>query len=359
MIFLTAIVLVTFAMCIGAIYRAIDIMSRGLDPLVVGRFLLNNIPYTLSYSVPISSLFATLLLFGRLSSDSEVAAMKSGGMSLWQIGSPLLLIALGLSAFCLYNNFYVYPKTEYENRQLIKGLGVEDPLKLLEEGKFIREFPGYMIYIGKKHGNQVKDLVVYELNKDSGEVTSTLRASSGTLSMDSGKEILTLDLEDVRMEVEQGKGTENTHYINVRHMPIRLDIAELTTRKKVSRKMKNMTATELFYQIRNAEIIHPLLTAKDAALVRCKQRVHLHGRICLAVAPAAFVLIAIPLGITSHRRESAVGMMMSLGIMFLFYLFIIVADTLDTKPSLYPWLIPWVAIIGTQIAGIVLMRRAD
>ena len=42
-------------------------------------FFLNNIPYTLSYSIPISVLFATLLLFGRLSADSELSAMKSGG----------------------------------------------------------------------------------------------------------------------------------------------------------------------------------------------------------------------------------------------------------------------------------------
>jgi lipopolysaccharide export LptBFGC system permease protein LptF len=72
-----------------------------------------------------------------------------------------------------------------------------------------------------------------------------------------------------------------------------------------------------------------------------------------------FVLIAIPLGIKSHRKESSIGMVMSLGIMFVYYLFLILSDTFDGNPSMYPWLIPWIPIVGGQIVGIVLLRRAN
>ena len=163
-----ALLLVTFAMCLGAIYKAIDVLSRGIDVGTVLRFFLNNIPYTLSYSIPISVLFATLLLFGRLSADSELSAMKSGGLSLWQIASPLILMALGLSVFSLVNNTLIYPNTQYANRSLLKNMGVEDPVKLLDEGRFIRDFPGYMIYVGKKEGSQIEDLVFYEISDEGG-----------------------------------------------------------------------------------------------------------------------------------------------------------------------------------------------
>jgi lipopolysaccharide export LptBFGC system permease protein LptF len=72
-----------------------------------------------------------------------------------------------------------------------------------------------------------------------------------------------------------------------------------------------------------------------------------------------FVLIAIPLGIKSHRKESSIGMVMSLGIMFVYYLFIILSDTFDSSPYLYPWLIPWVPVVVGQLGGFILLRRAN
>ncbi|RKZ05884.1 hypothetical protein DRQ32_11865, partial [bacterium] len=125
-VFAVAMLLITFAFTIGAIYKVIDIMAKGISIGIVGRFFLYNIPYSLAFSIPISALFSTLLVFGRLSSDSEISAMKSSGLSMWQISSPIVLIPLVLVGICLYNNCVVYPLTAYANRKLIKGMGVED-----------------------------------------------------------------------------------------------------------------------------------------------------------------------------------------------------------------------------------------
>lgn len=354
-----AIALITFAMVAGAIYKVVDIMSQGISAGIVGRFFLYNIPYTLSYSVPISALFSTLLLFGRLSSDSELSAMKSGGLSTWQIASPVVLASLVLSVFCLYNNSVVYPATEYANRKLIKGLGVEDPIKLLEEGRFIRDFPGYMIYIGKKRQNKVKDLVVYEVDEDSGKVTSTLRADSGMLSVDEAKTELRIDLYDVRIEMSDAGKADQSRYINARSFPVRVDFGKLTGDKKVDKKRKNMLLSELAYNIRNIDKVYPQLSAEDRSAQKSRYLVNMHQRFCLALAPFTFVLLAVPLGIKTHRKESSIGMIMSLSIMFIYYVFIIIADSLNSKPALYPWLIPWAAILIFQVIGVMLFRRAD
>ncbi len=360
--FCVSMLLVTFAMVAGALYKAVGIMSQGIGAGIVGRFLINNIPYTLSYSIPISALFSTLLLFGRLSADSELSAMKSGGLSTWQIASPLLLIATGLSALCLYNNCVIYPATEYSNRKLLKGLGVEDPVKLLEEGRFIRDFPGYLIYIGNKHRNKVKDLVVYEIDKDTGRATSTLRADEGMISMDDDKTELRIDLFDARIEVpdpEHPDSVSKTHFVNARKLPIRIDVSELVGRKEVSKKRLNMQLPELIYRIRHVADLNPMLNASDRAVLRSQDLVHTHQRLCLAMAPLTFVMLAIPLGVRTHRKESSMGMLLSLAVMFVFYLFIIVSDTLDSRPALHPWLFPWFAILGFQLTALLLFRRVD
>jgi lipopolysaccharide export system permease protein len=361
-VFAVAMLLITFAFTIGAIYKAIDIMARGIAIDVVGRFFLYNIPYSLAYSIPISALFSTLLIFGRLSADSEISAMKSSGLSMWQIASPIVLISLVLVGICLYNNCVVYPSTTYANRRLIKGLGVEDPIKLLEEGRFIREFPGYMIYVGKKSKNRVRDLVVYEVDRDSGEVTGSIRAGSGIMTADREQGVLKIDLFDVRIEIPDADAPGDTgrvRYVNARNYPIRLDFNELMGSSKVSKKRKNMTLSELAYRIRNVELENPLLQPEDRRIEHARNLVEANQRLALAMSPFMFVLIAIPLGITSHRKESSIGMVMSLGIMFVYYIFMILSDTLDKSPQLYPWLIPWIPIIGGQIGGFILLRRTN
>lgn len=361
-VFIVAMLLITFAFTIGAIYKAIDIMARGISMGVVGRFFLYNIPYSLAYSIPISSLFSTLLVFGRLSSDSEISAMKSSGLSMWQIASPVVLISLILSGICLYNNCVVYPSTTYANRQLLKGMGVEDPIKLLEEGRFIREFPGYMIYVGKKNKNRVRDLVVYEIDKETDEVTGSIRAGSGIMTADKEKAELKIDLFDVRIEIPDlnaPNDSSKTRYVNARNYPIRLDFNELMGNKNVRKKRKNMTIFELAYHIRNPETESTNLGEKIRKIEHSRYLVEANQRIALALSPFMFVLIAIPLGITSHRKESSIGMIMSLGIMFVYYIFMILSDTFDKNPSLYPWLIPWIPIVLGQIGGLYLMRRSN
>jgi lipopolysaccharide export system permease protein len=361
LVFSTAMLLITFAFTIGAIYKAIDIMARGLPASVVGRFFIYNIPYSLAYSIPISALFSTLLVFGRLSSDSELNAMKSTGLSLWQIASPVLLVSLLMVGFCFYNNFIIYPSTTYENRQLIKGMGVEDPVKLLEEGRFVRDFPGYMIYIGKKNHNKVRDLVVYEVDKKTGLVTLSVRAKSGILTADKEKGELKIDLFDVRIGIPDPKNPEDaskTRYANAKNYPIHLDIAQMMKGREVSKKRKNMRISELLFHARNAMIV-PGMSLRDQALQRSHYLVEIHQRICLALSPFMFVLVAIPLGIRSHRKESSVGMVMSLGIMFIYYVFIILSDTFDSHPEIHPWLIPWIPILFGEILGFFLIHRAN
>lgn len=361
-VFSVALLLITFAFSIGAIYKAIDVIAKGLPVAVVGKFILYNFPYSLAFTIPISALFSTLLLFGRLSSDSEINAMRSGGLSLWQISAPILLTAFGLVCVCLYINCILYPHTTYANKKLLKSMGVEDPIKLLEEGRFIREFPGYMIYVGKKNNNRVKDLVVYEIDRDTGKISGTVRADSGIISSDTKKSLLKIDLFDVRIEIPDAEFPDDptkTHYASAKKYPIHIDFKEFMNRGTVEKKQKNMTIFELFYKIRNYRSEWYMMTPEKQELMRCRYLVDAHQKLALAVGAFTFILIAIPLGIKSHRKESSMGMLMSLGVVFIYYIFIILSDTFDKSPQLRPWLFPWIPLVIGQIGGIFLMRRAN
>src|SRR5580698_759079 len=61
----------------------------GLD--IVGWFVLYLMPYVLSFSLPMAMLASALLLFGRLSADSEITAIRASGIGLGRIASPVIV----------------------------------------------------------------------------------------------------------------------------------------------------------------------------------------------------------------------------------------------------------------------------
>ena len=95
--------------------------------------------------------------------------------------------ALLISLFCLYNNSIIYPQKRYENRVLLQDIDTSDPIKLLDEGRSIRDFPGYIIYIQEKDNNKVKDLIIYELNKKNESIISCIQAREGLIELDKSK----------------------------------------------------------------------------------------------------------------------------------------------------------------------------
>ncbi|MBL7016143.1 MAG: LptF/LptG family permease [Kiritimatiellales bacterium] len=361
-LFLTALGLITFVMTVGAMIKAVDLMARGISPMLIAQFFFQNIPYILSFSMPISMLFAALLLFGRLSMDNEISAMKACGLSLWRLVAPLIVLSLFLTGICMYINCEVAPNAKYSNKKLLHSAGVEEPINLLEEGRFIKDFPGLMIYVGRKNGNVVKDVVAYEL-ADNGQIKRSVRARQGDIETDEANRLITVKLYDVRMEMpdeEDPHDVSKTTYVNAEYYPIKLDFDELLkSGSKLRRKPSYMNMALLLDHIRNVERDFPMLSAEKQAIQRSRLVFEANRRVSVAIACFSFILIGIPLGVKSHRRETSIGMVMSLAIVFTYYIFIVIAEALARYPGLHPNLILWLPLVGTQILGLILIRRSS
>jgi len=406
LIFLGALGLITFVMTVGAMVKAVDLMARGISPALIAQFFFQNVPYILSFSMPISTLFAALLLFGRLSMDNEISAMKACGISLWRLVAPLILLSILFSGICTYINSEVAPQAKYANRKLLRNAGVEAPINLLEEGRFIHDFPGLMIYVGRKNGNVVKDVLAYELS-DEGHIKRSVRARRGDLVPNNENRTLTVKLHNVRIEmpdVEDPHDVSKTEYMIAEYYPILLDFDEMLKSGSVRRKRTYMTTTHLMKLVRYASQVsaltpedfslekervtaevdglketvasddragvdHLALTESKRLLLRMdpprliveKSRmiIEANRRVSTAIACFTFMLIGIPLGVKSHRKETSIGMVMSLGIVFIYYIFIVIAKALADYPGVHPNLILWLPLLGTQFLGFILIRRSS
>lgn len=360
-IFLSALGLITFVMTVGALVKAVDLMSRGISAMLIAKFFFQNVPYILSFSMPISTLFAALLLFGRLSMDSEISAMKSCGLSLWRLIAPLILVSIFVTGLCVYINCEIAPAAKYANKRLLHSAGVEEPINLLEEGRFIDDFPGLMIYVGKKNDNLVKDVVAYELTKE-GLVKRSVRAKDGEIDANNETRVLTVTLHDVQIEMpdsEDPHDVSKTTYLSAKNYPVRLPFDELLKKGKIRHKPSYMKIGELIDRIRNVKRDYPMLSEEDQLVHKTRLVIEANQRISIAVGCFTFMLVGIPLGVKSHRRETSIGMVLSLGVVFAYYIFIVIAKSLSGYPQLHPNLILWIPLILAQIGGLWLIKRSN
>jgi len=351
----------TFVMCVGAVMKAIDLLARGVSGWLMLKYFLYNIPFIFTFSIPMSTLTAVLLQFGRLSFDGEMTAMKACGLSMWQVISPIVLLCLALSGVCLVLSSTVAPKSHFAQRKLLAQLGMEEPINLLDEGRFVRDFAGFMVYVAKKgRNNQLKDVVIYEMGSDG--VKRSVRAKSGTIRSDREQQALLIDLYDVRIDEPDTKHPDDpsrARYINAKHYPVKLAFLDLLKKQNVRKKTSDMTYRELIHAIRDIRSVYPQLGVRDLLRQRMAMVVEANKRLALSLTCFALPLLGIPLAMKSRRKESSVGIAISLGLVFMYYFFIILADALIDHPGARPDLIIWIPVLGFEIAGFFSIRRIN
>ncbi len=356
--FLLTLFVLTFVMYVGAVVQAIDYMSRGISGLLILKIFALNIPFTLSFVIPMSVLTTVLLHFGRLSADGEITALKSSGVSLWQVAAPVIFCSILLSCVCLYINAELSPRSHYARREMLRDLGEEDPLALLDEGRFVSDFPGVKVYIGKKDRSQLEDIILYQFDEKG--VRAEVRAKSGQVNFNSETRVMEITLEKVRLTEYDKTNPEDlakARTLSADSYPVTLDLRQMLKKSVIYKKAPDMTFSELVAAIPNVRQAFPDIQEENVPRMRAKMAVDANQRLALALSCFSFTLLAIPLGIRSHRKESSIGIGLALILLFLFYMFIIISDAMVDRPEWRPDMLPWIHVAGCQLIGFLLLKK--
>src|SRR5262245_57781188 len=93
--FLLGLGIFTFVLLIARLLKLIEmVVNRGLPATQILELLGYLLPAFLEVTVPMAMLLAILIAFGRLSADSEMVAMRSSGLSIYQLAPPVALFVL-------------------------------------------------------------------------------------------------------------------------------------------------------------------------------------------------------------------------------------------------------------------------
>lgn len=338
--------------------RGLDYVAQGVPGGILIKIFTLNLPYILTFSIPISAMVSTLLLFGRLSLDGEFTAMRAGGLSTWQIISPVVFGGAMLSIASLLIQYEIAPESRFARRKALANVGELDPVDLLDEGRFVR-FPGLEIYVTQKDGHNLDDVEVYELNEE-GQTIQTIRAQNGKITLFPEDKLMRVKLNNVQVQHPDSDNPSDltmARIIDMETYEFDVSYQELMDQGKIARSIKDMRAKQLTQAILFPEEVFEKLEPVRQEKNRMKALVEYHKRIGLGMACLSFTLVGIPLGMTSKRSESSKGMPIGVGIVILFYAFIETANSLRYLPWLFPDYLIWIPILLTQIWGILMIRR--
>ena len=362
----------TFVLLIG------NVLKEVLPMLISGRARLDTVfqavgllvPFVWVFALPMGLLTAMLLVFGRFSADQELTAARASGISLLSLITPVLLLSLLCCGLSAWINMQLGPQCRVAYVNLFFKLSGELMNNTqLPEGQYIRDFPGYIFYAAKNRGGKLEDVIVFVLQNETNLPTIVL-APRGTIDVDAPNKQVVLHLSDAH-SVTTGEGvTISSSPDSVYNLPF------LNHNDKASKpRLGDMT----FWQLRaeltdlDAKLGLPPAAATNSMerLAQLKQarqqrkdltepiRVEMNRQIAFSFACFGFTLVGIPLGIRVHRRETNIGVAIALGLVLIYYAFVLTAKSLAARPEFAPHLIVWLPNFIFQAVGVVLLWRAN
>lgn len=300
--FFLSIVVFTFVLLVGNLITLADlVINKGVDMFSVLKLFLYLVPWLLSFTLPIATLTAVILTFGRFSSDGELTAMKASGVSLYRASFPILMLGIIFSFTAFFMNDQVSPNASFASRRVIKEIGIKSPTAYLEEGTFIRGFENYVIFIYEIRGNKFKNIRIYQPQE--GKPTRTIVAEAGEINSIPEKNTIELRLYNGTSEEPSPTDPETFYKLNFKTYYMTLDLSKIMKKEKIEKKTREMTVNELNKEIEKsvAQKINPL-----------PLYVEIYKKINMSIASFVLVLLGVPLGIKAHRSEKSIGFGISL-----------------------------------------------
>lgn len=367
--FFLAFLVLSFVLTVGLMVQIVGYMLQGIPVDLVARFAFVSFPETMQWTIPIALLVSSILVFSRMSADSEVAAMRACGVNLLTVTRWPLLFAVVCTALGVFVNNEIVPRGHQVRRDLTRRISVGAGLELLEPGRVIDDFPKVKIYFEEKEGNWLKDLIVLDFSNP--KVDRMVTAAKALVTSE-GRDVV-LDLHGMTVDPldERNPGMARAARFQYR-------VKDALKDRTYKRKVKDFRFLEMMDKIREAksDVKNPEAAAARKAKERLEKadgrdrtekkdsvakelklgkkvfkrrlselRTEFQKRMVFAFASICFVLVGIPLGIRAQRRESSIGMAIALVVALGYYLVVILMTSMDKSYAVRPDLLIWLPVV--------------
>jgi len=342
--FFLSMFIITLVLFIQKMFRLAElVISKGVTVAATLKLLAFILPGFLVITIPMSALVASITAFSRLSSDSEITAMKTSRVSLYRMLRPVALFAF--LAFCAtaLTSLVLLPAANTALKAHLFNMVKSQAMVGIEEGVFSSSFDGMVIYVDKMKSLD-NMMGIFISDEHSAKDPYSIVAKRGKLITDPQSFNVTLAME------------EGTIYSK--------------PRDEHSFFITTFTAGSIFLDINRSLLpggspttdyrdasIQTLLT--DLGTLRAQGKPtfaiesELHMRLSIPVACLIFGIIGAPLAIRRTRSGRSAGIALALAVFFIYYMMIGASKNLAATGALSPaaayWIPNTIMIMGTAV----------
>lgn len=158
--------------------------------------------------IPLAVLLASIMSFGNLAENYELAAMKSSGLSLYKIMRPVFVLILLLAGLTFVFNNFILPVVHLKSTSLLYDIRQKKPTVNIKEGIFYNGIENFSIRVGRKSANKdtLYDIFIYNHTAHKG--------NNIQMYANQGKITTTADTSDLVVLLRDGNRYEEAVFTN-------------------------------------------------------------------------------------------------------------------------------------------------
>jgi lipopolysaccharide export system permease protein len=338
----------TFILLMGRMLKLMElVINKGVPLTEIFKLFICLLPSFLVITLPLAVLLGVMLGFGRLSSESEIVALKAAGISLYGMARAVVVLALIASLITCLLTLFASPAGSRAFRQQIFQVASSRANVGIQARVFNDEFDNLVLYTNQIDERQGIFGGILIFDQRATQHPAVILAQQGRVISDQHALTLTLRLENG--SIHRSSTKKNSYQIvKFTTYDLNLNIAQqLEKSGNPPLKPDEMGFHELFKK--------PPPGTPDKW--QTKLAVEFHKRLILPLAPLIFALIGIPLGIQSHRSGRGGEFSLALAVFLSYYLSLSFMETLVIEAGFPAGISLWLPNLIFLAGGIVLFQQ--
>ena len=365
---LLGVLLFTFIIFMRDLGRLLELVVRNSAPLPsVAEIFLYTLPTTFMVTLPMGVLVGILIGLSRMAADSEVTAVRASGMGAGMFVRVVSMFAITAWMFAMVNSIYVAPRAARALSALQDRLKASQASFEIQPRVFYEELKDHVLYVQDAIPSKGQSLwrgVFLADVSDPASPRITL-AERGALLSESP--------EKIRFHLEDGTQQElipkaRDQYSITTFEATDLPVEVPTSADRGFRDLQPVAELSLNGLLRNAarERAAAAVSAKTdpgtSSYEYLKARyyeIEFQRRFGLPAACLVLAIVGIPLGLSAHKGGRSAGFVLTIVLVFVYYLFSLIGVSLARQGKISPWLGVWAGNSFFFLCGLFLLWRVD
>jgi lipopolysaccharide export LptBFGC system permease protein LptF len=322
----------TFFMIITSVFSLGEkIFQKNIPPFTVAKVLLLSAPAFLVLAIPVAVVFSTLMAMGRLNRDNEMMAFTTNGISLYRVFIPfvaLAVMAAGLT-WTIYER--VVPPNNQEYKEVLKVFWQAQVVDFIKPGIIIKAPQRKYFYVDSINKTEgiMYGLRLYDYFQ--GETKPMRNFPRIFVASQAWVENQFLVLNDVVLyNLDQNQGDT---LVSAQMPEIRIDIGTRVSEYSIQPHPTELTTTELRNRL---QFLRDRLEASAFVTPQLQANyfsnwTEYYFKYAIPFACIALVLVAVPVSLTGPRDERNLGIIMTFGLVMVYYIVFFVSRTLGSR----------------------------